>query len=853
VRLLSSKRRWLVAAVIVLLLFLLRPGASPLKSRIIVSISSGVGRPVDIGSVRVRLLPRPGFDLENLVVYEDPAFGAEPMLRASEVTAVLRLTALARGRLEIARLDLTEPSLNLVHSENGRWNLEALLERSAHTPLAPTAKAKSEPRPGFPYIEATSARINFKNGPEKRPFALTSADFSLWQDSENTWGVRLEAQPVRADLNLNDTGVLRANGKWQRAALLRDTPVEFSLEWSRGQLGQLTKLFTGSDQGWRGDVQVDAMLAGTPAKLDITSNASIQDFRRYDIPSGQPLRLAAHCEGQYGSPDHVFREVACSAPVGSGLIALKGDLGLPGSHDYGLALSAENVPASAMLALAQRAKKNLPADLTAQGTLSGSLSFHESIGSKLRFEGKAEISQFRLASAGRTELGPETMPFIFTSRNDSAGRVVRPASRKNAADLWMPEGPHLEFGPFSLSAAREGSPTARGWANRDGYGVVVTGNADLVTALRMARIFGLPALQTAASGEAEVDLKIAGNWAEWGKSAASGFPGPQVTGRAKLRNVRFGVRGTGGPVEIVSADVQLSSDHVVVTKLNAQAAGTSWTGSVEVPRGCGTPGACELRFNLNADQIALGALSEWISPRPKARPWYRVLQPIPRAGPSFLGNLRATGKMTADRFRIYRLTATHVAANVSLGGGKLQIEDLKADLLRGKYRAFWEADFAAAPAAFHGRGGVTEIALARLADTINDPGIEGTLSGTYEMTATGSSAAEFWHSAEGTLRFEVRDGTLPHIALAKDEEPLKLSRLSGQARFHGGAFEMKDVRLDSASEKFHVSGTASLTRELNLKLARAGSGATSGYGITGTLAVPHVAPLPGTEQARLKP
>ena len=155
-KLFSSKRRMVVAAALILLaLFLLRPGASRLKSRIISSISSAVGRPVDIGSVHLRLLPRPGFDLENLVVYDDPAFGAEPMLRASEVTAALRLTSLIRGRLEIARLDLTEPSLNLVHAPGGRWNLEALLERAAHMPLAPTGKSTSEPRPGFPYIEAT--------------------------------------------------------------------------------------------------------------------------------------------------------------------------------------------------------------------------------------------------------------------------------------------------------------------------------------------------------------------------------------------------------------------------------------------------------------------------------------------------------------------------------------------------------------------------------------------------------------------------------------------------------------------------------------------------------------------------
>src|SRR5271169_1294428 len=335
----SSKRRMVVAAALLLLvLFLLRPGASRLKSRIASSISSGVGRPVEIGSVQLRLLPRPGFDLDNLVVYDDPAFGAEPMLRASEVTAALRLTSLLRGRLEIARLDLTEPSLNLVHAESGRWNLEALLERTAHIPLAPTGKAKTEPRPGFPYIQATSARINFKNGPEKKPYALTNADFSLWQDSENSWGVRLKAQPIRSDLNLNDTGVLRVNGTWQRAATLRETPLQFSVEWDRPQVGQITKLFSGNDQGWRGGVQLEVMLAGTPAKLTISSDASIQDFRRYDITSGDALRMTVHCDGQYSSLDHGLHEVMCNAPVGSGRITLKGDLGLPGSHRYGVVL-----------------------------------------------------------------------------------------------------------------------------------------------------------------------------------------------------------------------------------------------------------------------------------------------------------------------------------------------------------------------------------------------------------------------------------------------------------------------------------------------------------------------------------
>ena len=425
-KLFSSKRRMAVAAaLIVLALFLLRPGASRLKSRIIVSMSSALGRSVDIGSVHVRLLPRPGFDLQNLVVYDDPAFGAEPMLRAGEVAAALRLTSLLRGRLEIARLDLTEPSLNLVHAESGRWNLEALLERTARIPLAPTGKAKSEPRPGFPYIEASSARINFKSGQEKKPFALTNADFSLWQDSENSWGVRLKAQPFRTDLNLNDIGLLQLSGTWQRAEALRDTPLQLSVEWSRAQLGQFTKFFTGNDQGWRGEILLATTLAGTPAHLQIASDASIQDFRRYDITSGKALRLAAHCDSEYSSLDHLFQQILCSAPVGSGLITLKGNVGLPGSHNYELAISAEDVPASAVAILAQRAKNNLPEDLVADGTVSGDLRIaHDSeAASKLQLEGRGEIANFRLASAGnKADIAPDTLPFLFTAGNSAARR-----------------------------------------------------------------------------------------------------------------------------------------------------------------------------------------------------------------------------------------------------------------------------------------------------------------------------------------------------------------------------------------------------------------------------------------------
>jgi uncharacterized protein involved in outer membrane biogenesis len=847
------------AALIVLALFLLRPGASRLKSRITFSISSALARPVDIGSVHLRLLPRPSFDLQNLVVYDDPAFGAEPMLRASEVTAALRLTSLLRGRLEIARLDLTEPSLNLVHAASGRWNLEALLERTAHIPLAPTRKAKSEPRPGFPYIEATSARINFKSGPEKKPYALTNADFSLWQDSENSWGVRLKAQPFRTDLNLNDTGLLQVSGTWQRADAVRDTPLHLSLEWSRAQLGQFTKFFTGNDQGWRGEVLLDVTLAGTFAQLQITSNGSIQDFRRYDIASGKALRLAARCDGEYSSFDHAFHGLLCNSRVGSGLITLKGNMGLPGSHNYGLLLTAENVPASATAVLAQRAKGNLPEDLVAGGTVRGSLRIDEKADTApgLRFEGRGEIANFRLASsANKADIAADTVPFLLTGSEASGTAAQRHTIRRNAPAMRFPDGPHLEFGPFPVAVGRVVPATARGWVNRSGYNIALAGEAVIPNALRVARMVGLPALQSATTeGTAQVDLQIAGSWARPGNGTASGFSAPQVTGTAKLRNVRIAFRGVGGPIEIVSADVQLLPGEARVAKLNATAANTMWTGSLAMPRGCGTPGACQVHFMLNANQIALGELNEWVNPRPEKRPWYLVLEPNAKTGPSFLANVRASGELTADRLQVQSLEATGVSAKVSLDSGKLQISELTADFLGGQYRGEWQADFSAKPAVCQGSGRVTGMSLADLADAMKDGWIAGTANTSYEVK--GPCPAEFWTlfwiSAEGTLQFDMRDGTWPHLSLAEDAEAFKVTRFVGEGRLHAGQIEMKDAKLDSPNGNFRLSGTASLKGELDFKLAARPNGPAAAYTITGTVAEPRVIRSSSSEtQARLK-
>jgi AsmA protein len=817
-----------LAGVVLLLLFLVRPGASRLKSRIIYSISAGVGRPVDITSVHLRFLPRPGFDLNNLVVYDDPGFGAEPMLRASEVTASLRLTALLRGRLEIARLDLSEPSLNLVHGDDGRWNLEALLERAAHIPLAPTTGTKAGARPGFPYIEASSGRINFKSGPEKKPFALTNADFSLWQDSENAWGVRLKAQPVRTDLNLNDIGTLQVNGTWQRAQTFRETPMQFTVEWRRAQLGQLTKFFTGNDKGWRGTVDVNAAVSGSPEDLRTSSSASIEDFRRYDITTGTSLHLAARCDAGYSSLTHEFHEVICSAPVGQGSITLTGDAGLPGSHRFALTIKADNVPAQGLVAIARRVKKQLPDDLTADGTLRGSFSMQEDAARELQVQsqGKGTIAEFHVASAGnKAEVGPITLPFTLTGDQQ------------------------IEFGPL-MTASGHSAPTLRGSITRTGYKFSLDGDADIARTLRLARMIGVPTLATTAEGSAQVDLQIAGAWAAQASpnpsaSTGSGFAGPQVEGTARLRNVFVTPRGVNGPLQILSAELQLQPDKVRVSKLNAKAAGTNWTGSMEMPRGCGF--LCPVHFILNGNQIALSQLVAWVNPGAKKHPWYRVLDVDGPAAPGVLASLHASGRLTTDHLSIRNIGATHVSANVTLNGGKLKVSALEAEFFGGSHRGDWQADFSVKPAVCKGSGRFSNVSLAGLAGAMNDEWTTGTADASYEIS--GKCLAGFWPSAEGKIRAEGSDASFPHILIAGHPEGLHASQFSGEGDLRDATIEIKNASLDAPDTNYAVRGKATLARELDLRLTRIGG---ASYAVGGTLAEPVIAPVSNAEQARLK-
>ena len=834
-----------VIAALLLLALLVPPLISMgrFHARIDQSIGQALGRQVTIGKVNLRLLPQPGFDLQRLVVADDPSFSAEPMLRADEVTAYLRLTSLWRGRLEIARLSLQNPSLNLVRGRNGRWNVYALLERTARTPSAPTAQSKPETRPRFPYIEADSGRINFKAGAEKKVYALTDADFALWQEAENTWNFRVTARPVRTDENLSDTGTLQMEGSFRRAPSLRETPLVVQLSWRNAQLGQLTELLYGRDRGWRGALNLSAQLSGTPASLGVRAAARVQDFRRYDIITPGFLQLQARCEARFSSIDQSWSKLACRAPVGDGLLTVNGEAVAPFSGgSYQLKMVAQQLPMQSVVAAARHAKRDLPEDLTATGTLNASFLVSKSAqsGWQRSWSGDGQTSDFILSSdltGNQLKLG--AIPFTIVG---GAGPLqVRSRKRRSLQPPSIAPELRLALGPFRLQLDGGAPAVLYAWLSHTGYEVSLQGEAQLSRLEQVARTLGVHAPPHVKKGTARLDLQIAGLW--------TGFPAPAVTGKAQLRNITAQLKGVSAPLQISSAELLLAPQKLSLQNLVAGFAGNGLhlSGSVQLQRRCASGEVCPAQVNLHADQLVAAELDSLLNPRP-SRPWYRLLQ---RDREKPLAGLAFNGSLSANRVILGRLAAGHFTSHLSVENGMVRLSQVRAGIWGGQHEGEWQLDFSGREPVYNGSGTLQNAALADVAQAMGDDWASGKLSLHYRLKASGWSKADLTASLVSAADFDLREGVLRHLTLSTGARPLRVRRFTGHLALHDGEFTLAAGQLQALDGIYQVSGTALLDSKLNIKLVRDSS---HSFDITGTLGAPRVTAVsrPQTEAALTK-
>jgi AsmA protein len=840
-RTLTGKTKLVIGLIIMVLLCIFLPpniNGTRFRDRLAPALTAALGRQVKIGQVKYRLLPRPGFDLYDFQVSDDPAFSAEPLLICGKVTADLRLTSLWQGRLEIARLQLTDdnapPSLNLVYNA-GHWNVESLLLRVEQVPSAPTAKRSAEQRSRFPYIEAGGGRINLKIGPEKTPYALTNTDFAFWLAAEDVWHVRMEGRPVRTDMNLKDTGVLKLEGDLRRARELRDIPVKLLLSWDKAQLGQFSSLLAGHDKGWRGGLRGDAQLTGTLANLHVIGTIQLDDFRRFDINRDSMPQLRAKCLGDYVQS---ALNLKCDAPVESGGLLITARWLEAAPRDYSFSMVANHVPLSWMATLARHARRSLPDDLTATGDFNAAFGFHSHNGVR-NWHGAGMTSHFLLQSSVAEK------PFPVSSVKFHIGMAETPAilTAKKASSAAQSAGTQSDTLTIDSFSVQLGPSTLEVQGNVDGAGYRITakGMVPLERLLTLGRTAGFQAQAPSFNASAVVDLNVSGPWAN--------FAPPRVRGTAHVQNLTTWISGIKDRLLLSQADAQLTETALVLSHINGQFEHTpvAFSGTVTSPWSCAGEPPCAMEFDLHADSLAVIDVAALLGLNDKG--WNL---PFLSDSSGKLPVFRAHGTLTADRLTAAQLPLEKFTAHVEVGDHVFLVDHIAAKLGGGSVDGEWKADWSAAPR-YTGSGTLSGVAMDHLGTSEPTPAnvelltawVTGKANVKYSVRFDGKTPQEMLSSAAGPIEFAVTNGNSRSLAL-EAAKPLRFQSLQGSVQLEKQVLKVLPSKFRAENRIYEVSGTVSLAdKQAKLRV----SNSSSRWEVTGALDKPQISSKPVAAQA----
>lgn len=809
----NHTRLWLSLAVVlvVLALILVPPLVSinRYQARITRLVSDSLGRPVRLSSVELRMLPRPGFLITNLTVDEDPAYGAEPVLHANTVLASVRFLPLWRGELQISRIRVDEASLNVVRTASGQWNLDAIFHNAA------TNSSRTGGKPvALPLMEATSSRINIKNGNEKLPFSLLDADASVSKTGDGEWRIRLRGQPARTDVSLDpaDTGIMRIDATVRRGGELRKMPIHLDMDWRQAQLGQLSRLILGSDEGWRGDLTGELHLDGTGEFAHVRTRLRASGVHRAEFAPAAPLDFDASCGFDYRYPARSMEHVLCDSPIGSGRARLTGQL--PGADQPPqLTLELDRVPAQVGLDILRTVRNNLDPDLQTEGAISGKMTYDRSA-----TQAPAQPVHPRHHAGKNADPPPVPTPLTgaFTvdglkiSANSLSKPILVPKLTLEPAPLDPGQPPALETsvplaagGPTPLTVAAKLSPK--------GFQVGVHGTAALPRLRELAHVAGIAEgsiLTQIASEPAALDLSIDGSWLpslSGDASSPANTNMERMVGTVALHDATWKSDFLANPVVLKSAILHLEDGGLRWDPLDFVYGPIAGTATLQVAAACEAPKDCTPHFTVHFSSLNIADLQAAIlGARKPGTLVSTLLDRFKRSTSTAWPQLE--GDLEADTLSLGPFALNNLSAAVKISAAGAEVSSLQAGLLGGKLSAKATLTTGDKPS-YQVEGEFAQLNAAKVGQLAGMRWTGRSFDGSTQLQLTGYTAADLAASAKGALRFAWSRGTVAGGA-ALPPALTRFDKWTADAAVAGRVITLQQNQIQRGSKKSDVQAYA---------------------------------------------
>lgn len=829
------RKWWKPALALVILLIALQAGVSLLArthrvhAYLVGRLERAFGRPVEVGSFDVRLLPSLQLNAERVTVGEDPAFGYEYFLRAEHLSAGLRWMGLLRGHFEFGTMSLSKPSLVLVRNAEGRWNLERWLP-PARVSSGQTTRGYGPPSPVAPVnrlqrIEIDDGRINFMVEQDKQPFAFTNVSGSVEQVSPGRWHLQLEAQPWRSGVSLQSAGTLKVRGDLAGTST-RLQPAEINLQWSQASLADVFRLFRGQDYGARGLFALDATAKSGNAKDDqpgdwtFSAQSRAVQIHRWDLTErADNPRVHVSLKGRWniGSGNLVAEQIAVEGPSSSLRGRFERTSGNPASTE--LRLDSMGVQAADLLAWFRAFHPDVAEGITAEQYFTGGMILRgwpltvesaalASSGGVVKVPGFAEPVRIGPVRGGRERsmvvIGPVRVALGGDLREVLAPKRRRVAlAMNNAADLTLEQDINTQAGSISIegnfSKAEEFLKLSAAFGYPLNHGWELTGQATALTRWEWKKPFR-------------------GNW----------------NGRIGFNNASLTVAGLNQPLKISESALDWVDGRRIALVMRVDAFGGRWTGKIEETPAADGDTEPKWKFHLAGDQLDAAELDRWVGPR--ARPgWLQRLLPslLGGASPSvpaseLVRRMNAEGELYVERLTIEQLKLEYLHAKGSLHDLHLEVSDADAEWAGGKVRAKIDARFLPRPM-YDVSAQLDRVNLAQLPGTGRvTERLRGFATGSLRLKTEGVGREELIGKLAGSGDFHLSKvefrGWDVNASVADGAAHTGVSRwTAGDGSFHlkDRSISLEELKLDGGKEWTLINGSLSFVQNADLAIETA--------------------------------
>jgi hypothetical protein len=707
------------------------------RRRLEAALERKLMRPVTFSALSYRVLPRPGFSIYDVVVKDDPHFGAEPFARAERIDCDLRWRSLWRSRLDFAALHLVGTTFNVVRNVGGEWNVENLLRRSG-VALPSELSPPDDPQRGDIDLEASGARLNFKLGTDKKPFAVTEVEARLRIERGRSL-VRfvLTGNPVRTDVALATPGKLELAGEW-RPGQDFSGPLDAALRTRGSLLYNWVPLLSGRNPEIYGVLDFDARLTGSLRVLKIEGRGSLNQLHRWEsLPPSGSMTVSFSVRGGF---DRSKGKAECE-----GMEVLFADSRL---HLTG---SIEKIPASPEVDLVIALERSRLEDLLALGRrisgLSGSLGASGRVNGLLTIQGPSNARRYGGFALARDVLLHASSGTFGVS--DLNVRIDGQEARLAPARITLT--PRLELG---VEGVLDTSGSAVKGPRSSVYDLLISAKAaPLHDLVGFARGLGVHAVQE-LEAEGGVTLRLHLTGAAWPPAA------PTLAGSADLSGVRLLVPGVTEPIGLTEGRVQVNGDRVVADPLVGIIGASTFAGRLEHQGEHSRPWI----FNLHASQLSLEDGSLWFDvlghrtplPLMERIPGLRSLAARRTAGASLFSALNAQGSFATPALTYRSLTLSDFRTLAEVSGRKIRLSKASFRAAGGRAHGNLEVDLSESPASVSADGTLEGVKVQALAS--NFPAAlrnaRGLVSGNGHFQTQGLTRQELAANlrAEATLR-----------------------------------------------------------------------------------------------------